>query len=144
MKNPASCGCSGRGSKSSDQQDAPPTSPTPSTRQADVDAPAGHPRVLARVLDYGGLIAALRARTDFLNVSRSEIDRISGLMPGYTAKLLTVPPMRGLGPISLGAILSALGLALLVVEDADTTHRFTTKLAKRRRPPVVAVGRAGR
>ena len=111
--------------------------PTPKARQGDIN---GHgpaePDPSELVRDYNGLIAGFRARADFLNVSRLSIDDASGLSRGLSSKLLSMPPMRCLGPISLGAILGTLGLAIVLVEDPIATARFSEKMPKRRRAPV--------
>lgn len=71
----------------------------------------------ATVTDYDSLIAALRARADELNVSRLAIDERAGLQSGYTAKLLAGEGGRGLGRLSLGCLLGALGVKLIMVDD---------------------------
>ncbi len=53
------------------------------------------------------LVAALRARRDELNVSLDLLNHIAGLQPGYAEKLLSPQPMKGLGPMSLPALLGA-------------------------------------
>jgi hypothetical protein len=54
------------------------------------------------------LQSALRQRAEQLDVSRATIDNVSGLVIGYSAKLLSEPPTRGLGPVSFGALTGAL------------------------------------
>lgn len=90
------------------------------------------PRQLAVVREYLELIDALRARAMDLNVSRQEIDALSGLQPGYTSKLLGPVPIKKLGLGSLGPMLQALGLALAVVEDGDTSARYTARMPNRK------------
>jgi hypothetical protein len=76
-------------------------------------------RVLAQVTDYAGLVGALRARCAELNLTFDVLDEIAGLADRYSSKLLTpaIKPSRTLGKMSLGAVLGALGLKLIVVED---------------------------
>jgi hypothetical protein len=88
-------------------------------------------RQLAVVRDYPELIAALRQRAVELDVSREMIDEISGNQPGYTAKLLAPVPIRALGRVSLGPIIQAMGLALIVVEDLATFEKIQSRLTKR-------------
>lgn len=59
-------------------------------------------RSLSVARDYDSLHAALRARTDELNVSRHTIDEISGLPHGYTGKLLGGRQVKHFGAKSLG------------------------------------------
>jgi hypothetical protein len=74
-------------------------------------------RTLALVRDYGDLHEALRLRAEVLDVSRLTIDEAAGLPSGYTGKLLCPHPAKGLGRLSLGPLLGALGVMLILVED---------------------------
>jgi hypothetical protein len=88
--------------------------------------------MIARPLqNYRGLVEVCRARAEQLAISRLEIDRISGLPNGYSAKLLghaegakpaAAKPKR-MWPASLEAILGTLGLKILVIEDEAATAR---------------------
>lgn len=80
------------------------------------------------------LLDALRARRDALNVSHETIDAISGLQSGYTSKLLAPKPIKNLGPITMGPLLGALGLAIVVVEDQEQVLRVKSRWIKRKRP----------
>lgn len=90
------------------------------------------PTVLAVVADYGELIAALRARRDLLRLNHETIDAVSGLQAGYTSKLMADPPMKSLGLVSLGPMLGALGLAILVVHDNKALKRVKNRLVPRK------------
>jgi hypothetical protein len=99
---------------------------------------------LAVVRSYSELIAALRARRDELEVTHETIDDVSGVASGYTSKVLGPktgsthakrPSQRNLGPVSLGLLLGALGLALVVVEDPAAMVRVRGRLVKRRYRP---------
>lgn len=100
-------------------------------------------RVLAVVADYPALHAALRARQAELGVGYGVLNDISGL--SYCDKLLAPMPIggpvarngrptpRGIGPLSLGPLLQALGLVLVVAEDPVQTERIKSlKMFKRR------------
>lgn len=91
------------------------------------------PRQLATVNEYTELMAALRARATELNVSRETLDAVSGLQAGYCAKLLAPVPIRAIGPSSLGPLLQALGLALIVVEDLSNFQKIEGRMRKRLR-----------
>ena len=91
-------------------------------------------RRIAICTSYDELIAALRARADELKVTREGLDAVSGLQAGYSAKLLAPVPMRSLGKVSLGPMLQALGLAVVLVEDPEAIRRFADQHAERQRP----------
>jgi hypothetical protein len=58
-----------------------------------------------------------------LQISRNELDRISGLADGHVAKIVSPQPAKKFGIISLGAILQSLGLILVIVEDPVARDR---------------------
>lgn len=75
--------------------------------------------VLATVREYSDLQAAMRARADEINISRMAIDEALGLTRGHAGKILASYPMRALGRTTMGPMLWALGLKLLVVVDEE-------------------------
>jgi hypothetical protein len=79
------------------------------------------------IASYDEVIDAFRARADELELSRLEIDRLSGLADGHSSHLLAKKYTQRLGPVSLLLMLDTLGLRLLVVEDPVLTAR-TIKL----------------
>lgn len=88
-------------------------------------------KVLAIITDEADLVAALRARAEELNVSRSEIDRVAGLPSGYAGKMLCIPPIKYAGPQSFWNVCGALGLAVQLVVDPATTAKFAGKMDQR-------------
>ena len=85
---------------------------------------------LGRVItDYKTLVEICRQRADELAISRLEIDRIGGLPSGYAGKLLGKDggepgrKNKKIWPIAMEAMLGALGLQILVLEDAAATAR---------------------
>jgi hypothetical protein len=90
-------------------------------------------RRLAVISDYSELIAALRARADALNISNLTIDLVSGMQSGYTSKCLAIRPRRTLGRLSLGLVLSTLGLKLAVLEDKEQLARMRPRLERRKK-----------
>lgn len=80
------------------------------------------------------LIAALRARLIELQLTHSTVDGIAGLQDGYTSKLLAPKPIKNLGPVSFQALLGALGVAVVVVEDPEQIKRVEGRWTKRERP----------
>lgn len=91
---------------------------------------------IAEVRSYTALIAAFRARADEMEITRETVDAATGLPSGYTGKLLGAAQMKYLGPLSLGAILSVLGLKLIVARDqcvaASVLPRRERALSNRR------------
>lgn len=70
------------------------------------------------------LVQALRQRADELDIPREAIDDLAGLTPGYASKLLATPPIKGIGPITLFALLGALGYSLALVVDEQRMVRI--------------------
>ena len=89
--------------------------------------------VLAEVRDLSELHRALRQRSEALNLSRNGLDALAGLETGYSAKVLAQRPARCLGPVSLPALLGALGCKLLLVVDDRAMARLEPRLADVRR-----------
>lgn len=80
------------------------------------------------------LVDAIRARRDELNISHETIDNIAGLQSGYTSKLLGPIPLKGFSHMSLGAVLGALGIGLVVIEDPEAKAKVQSRWQKRKRP----------
>jgi hypothetical protein len=86
-----------------------------------------HPLAIVRTAD--DLRAVFRQRVVELNVSLDTVDFVGGLPTRYTAKVLGLHPTRNFGQMSLDALLGALGLMLIVVEDAEALARVQGRLA---------------
>jgi hypothetical protein len=82
---------------------------------ADGDAGAGAP--LASIRSYEDLHQSLRLRAEEMGFARRTIDDLAGLTAGLTEKILGPKMVRGIGPRSLGGILKALGIKLIMVID---------------------------
>jgi hypothetical protein len=80
-----------------------------------------------------GLLEAIRERQDELDLSCETIDEIAGLPARYTAKLLAPVPLRGISHMSLTAILGALGIGLVVVEDVAQREKVEDRWKPRKR-----------
>jgi hypothetical protein len=92
---------------------------------------SGAMRRLAVVSDYSELVAALRARAEALDVSNLTLDEVTGLPSGYSGKVLGRSQI--LGRLSLGLLLDALGLRLVVIEDPEVFARIAPRLERRRK-----------
>jgi hypothetical protein len=95
-------------------------------------------RPLAVVRDWHQFRQAFRDRCTELRVSRLTVDRIGRLPDGQASKLLSAVPDQGFGVRSLPAMLAAVGLALVVVEDAEATARIRPHLVPRNESQVHA------
>lgn len=93
------------------------------------------PVIIGEAKDYHELIVCLRALADRRNASRLMLDAVSGMQEGYCSKLLCIPPIRGLGRVSMGPLLRTLGARLLIVEDPEAIAELEKRLVPRRRRP---------
>lgn len=97
-------------------------------------------RPIAEIVDYNEWIAALKKRADELEISRETIDDLCGFPDRLSNKLLCFskpgvngrrPTARAFGPKSLGPILQALGLKIVLVEDEKTLELYRERRVKR-------------
>jgi len=85
---------------------------------------AAAPRQIAVVRTHDELHAALRARADQLGWTRTALDDLSGLANTHVSKLLAPVPIKRLGRSSLGPLLGAMGLVIIIAEDAELLERM--------------------
>ena len=76
------------------------------------------PRVLATFDSYAGMLEAIRARVNELQITGTALDQYIGLPFGYYSKPAGVRPIRRLGLTSLTPVLNGLGLKCQFVEDS--------------------------
>ncbi len=88
-------------------------------------------RPLAVARNFDDIRKIFRARCDELNVGRATIDKVGGLADGATSKLLAPVRDQEMGRISFPAMLGALGLAVVVVEDTEAIGKLRHRLAPR-------------
>jgi hypothetical protein len=89
-------------------------------------------RHLQVVRDWDGFMDALRARVVELEVAGETVDEVAGLPLRYTSKLLAPVPIKALGPISMGPMLGALGLVVIVAEDTEGIQKLRPRLTRRK------------
>jgi hypothetical protein len=77
----------------------------------------------AELSDHEGLRDALRQRVEQLNVSRTCLDEITGLPSGYVSKILAPYGRKRIGGLSLGLIVQAAGLKMVLVDDPAARKR---------------------
>jgi hypothetical protein len=85
-------------------------------------------RPIAVVRSTADLRAIFRQRVRDLNISFETVDSIAGLPTRDTGKLLGPNPSKNFGAISFDALLGALGLKLVAVEDAEALERIRPRL----------------
>src|SRR5437016_1552545 len=77
--------------------------------------------VVGEARGHGELIMALRAQAERHGAPQLAIDEVAGVAAGFTRHCLV--GRKRLGPQSMGLIIQALGVKLLVVEDETATPR---------------------
>jgi hypothetical protein len=92
------------------------------------------------ITDMAGLVEALRRRKEELNLSNATIDAIAGMQDGYASKLLAPKPVRHIGYRSLGDLMGALGVGLVLVEDSAGRARLESLWEPRKRSPTIRPG----
>jgi hypothetical protein len=97
------------------------------------------PRVVAEIAHhdaYAALIRAFRARADELKiaVTGAAVHEVCGLPSYYFSKILSPSPTpaKRFGSVSLGPILAALALKIVLVEDRAALDQYTSRIPKRR------------
>ena len=88
-------------------------------------------RELATFSDYEGMLNAIRARVRELEIAGEAFDGYAGLPTGYLSKLTCSAPVRRIGMTSMGPLLSALGVTLVMIENAEATARLKQRLEPR-------------
>ena len=89
-------------------------------------------RELGRIESYEDLRRVLRARCDEFDITFLTLDELAGFSAGLSAQLLAPHTSRAMGRRSLAAILNALGIVLVAVEDAEALSRVLPRMRKRR------------
>ncbi|WP_439409761.1 hypothetical protein ACNJX9_17805 [Bradyrhizobium sp. DASA03076] len=100
-----------------------------------VSAPAEPTADVARIVtSRAELVAALRARKEFLDLSHDGIDALIGWADRYSSKVLSPRPRKGLSGGTLQLVLQALGLgvvAIVLLEDPDQTAKMRRRWVAR-------------
>ncbi|MGJ5120959.1 hypothetical protein [Bradyrhizobium oligotrophicum] len=92
-------------------------------------APQAFEPLVCRSMDE--LVNALQQRKEQLNLSNDLIDDLAGLPDRYAAKLFC--RMKSPGRVSLGPMLGALGLTLVMIEDPAAVERMKDRWKPRKR-----------
>lgn len=91
------------------------------------------PRIIAEVRSqdgWDGMIEAFRLAVEARGTTYENTGDLAGLAPRYVNKLLAPVPVRDIGRTSLGPLLGALAVKLVMVDDDE----MMAALAKRMKP----------
>jgi hypothetical protein len=89
------------------------------------------PRIVATFDSYVGMLDAIRARVNELQVTGTGLDQFVGLPIGYFSKVAGARPIRRLGMTSFAPILNGLGLTCQFIENPELTARLKNRVAPR-------------
>jgi hypothetical protein len=102
-------------------------------------------RIEAR--NYFQLIAALSRRRAELGITLATLDEIAGLSERHCSKIFGPTPTKFCGPVTLGCLLGALGLRIIITDDPAALARVERRLRARQlrhavtsKRPAVAAG----
>jgi hypothetical protein len=108
------------------QKASPAKAAKPKSAAAVATTVAKPPSPIGRVVaSYEDVVQAFRDRADQLEISRIELDRLTGLADAHCSMLLMKSPMKTpmkiFGPVSLPAMMAVLGLRFRIEEDPEQT-----------------------
>ena len=92
---------------------------------------------IAEATNYDEMLAVLRARKIQLGLTDAMVDYLTGLHSGYAGKLFGPGNFKTLGPVSMGPVLTVLGVKMLIVEDAEAMKLLEGRRERRERPAVI-------
>jgi hypothetical protein len=99
--------------------------------------------VVTAITGYDGLNGAFRARAEELNITRDDVDVLGGLTRGHGSKILAAYPQKAIGRTTLGPILHALKLKLIVVPDDDVIWKDEPRGRRIKRPVMLHTAEHG-
>jgi hypothetical protein len=82
------------------------------------------PRVIGTATNYLELISTFRARMAELGITYSTLDEIAGWTDSYSTKVLGEEPLRHLGVMAFDAMINALALKVVVVDDPQKLEKI--------------------
>jgi hypothetical protein len=89
------------------------------------------PRIVGEFVEYSDFVQAVRNRVAELGIHGTRFDSLAGWPEGYLSKLICARPVRRIGMTSMGPLLSAMGVKLVMVEDRSGTARLRARLSPR-------------
>jgi len=88
--------------------------------------------IVGEAREYHELVEILRQRTHALGTTMEVVDEVAGLPTRYTSKVFAPMAIKTLGKVSLGAILGALCLKLVVESDEEQLAKIRHRLTPRK------------
>ena len=85
-------------------------------------------RHIAEFADYAGMLDAVRARVNELQINGERFDEFAGLPRGYLSKLIGARPVKRISMLSMGILFNALGIYCIMVEDPNATARLKSRI----------------
>jgi hypothetical protein len=82
------------------------------------------PRVVATAGNYLELIAGLRSRLAELEISYATLDALAGWTDSYATKVLGQEPQRHMGVMAFDAMINALALKVVLVDDPQKLEKI--------------------
>jgi hypothetical protein len=89
------------------------------------------PRIVATFNSYAGMLDAIRARVNELQINGERFDEYAGLPRGYLSKLIGAKPVRKIGMQSFAPVVAGLGLRCLFVVDEEAERHLRKRLPPR-------------
>jgi hypothetical protein len=74
------------------------------------------------------MLDAIRERVNELRPHLESLDAHCGLATGYTSKLISMRPVRRLGQVSWGPLITGLGLRCQFIENPETTALLRSRV----------------
>jgi hypothetical protein len=96
---------------------------TSSATPEPAEAPAAAPQPIATVRSYDDLRRAVADWCRQIGMTREELDDEAGLTSGHASKLLSERKIKRLGIVTLGRVMAATGLVLIVATDPEAPPR---------------------
>jgi hypothetical protein len=89
------------------------------------------PSILAVARSLDDVREAVRLRCAQLGITRNELDERAGLTEGHAGKLLSLRGVKHLGRVSLGRVMAATDLVLIVAVDGEPVEQIEQAIADR-------------
>jgi len=96
---------------------------------------ATEPRPIAVVRSYSDLREAISAWCASIHMTRAELDADAGLTDGHSGKLLSRREIKKFGNVTLGRVLAAVGLVLILAQEQETPSHASSHASQPPPPP---------